>query len=100
MGRGSDMKKSMQINLTEGHTIWGNALIIIQRGIIRIYKIEKELTKKEKKALALNPKMALLLIKNKLRAGGPLTINDGEMCIDDMLVLRARNGEAEISMEL
>lgn len=44
--------------------------------------------------------MALLLIKNKLREGGPVTINDGEMCIDDMMVLRARNGMAEISMEL
>lgn len=94
------MKKSMQINLTEGHTIWGNALIVILGGVIRIYKIEKELTKKERRALTLNPKMAMLLIKNKLREGGPVTINDGEMCIDDMLVLRAKNGVAEISMEL
>ena len=94
------MKKSVEIKLTEGHTIQGNALIIISKGVIRIYKIEKQLTKKDKKALSLHPKMALLLIKDKLRAGGPLTINDGEMCIDVMLVLRAKKGMAEISMEL
>lgn len=94
------MKKNIQINLTEGHTIQGDALIIILKGIIRIYKIEKELTKKDKKALSLNPKMALLLIKHKLREGGPVTISDGEMVIDDMLVLRVKNGIAEISLAM
>ena len=44
--------------------------------------------------------MALLLIKDKLRAGGPVTINEGEMLIDDMLVLRARDGKVEASIEL
>lgn len=94
------MKKNMQINLTEGYTIQGSALIIILGGVIRIYKIEKELTKKDKKALSLNPKMALLLIKDKIRAGSPVTISEGEMLIDDMLVLRARKGKVEASIEL
>lgn len=94
------MKKNIQINLTEGYTIQRSALIIILGGVIRIYKIEKELTKKEKKAIALNLKMGLLLVEDKLRAGGPVTINEGEMLIDDMLVLRARDGKVEASIEL
>ena len=47
------MKKNIQINLTEGYTIQGSALIIILGGVIRIYKIEKKLTKKDQKALNL-----------------------------------------------
>ena len=94
------MKKTIEIELTEGATIQGEALIVIHKGIINIYKIQTKLTKKERKALEIHPKMALNLVKNKLREGGPLTIKDGERCIDDMLVLRARNGIVEASMEL
>lgn len=94
------MKNTIEIELTEGATIQREALIVIHKGIINIYKIQKKLTKKEKKAISLNPKMGLLLVEDKLRAGGPLTIKDGEMCIDDMLVLRARNGIVEASMEI
>lgn len=95
--------EKMEIKLAEvtcGYQEQGTALITIEEGVVVVYKILERFTYCDRMELKRNFQVAINSLKKrkKIRESGPLNIVNGEMYIDDMLILRI--GEESVSVSI
>lgn len=94
-----NMEGKIAIKLEENeYVIRENILAVVRNGHLRIYEIKEKLSQQDLRILEKNRKYGIERIENKLRKSSPLTITNGNIYYDDMVIIKAENKVAYIAI--
>lgn len=90
-----NFKGKVAIGLEENnYVLRDNVLVAVIDGLLNVYQIKEELSRKEKELLNQNLSKGLSEIKSKVRESAPVTVTNGTTYFDDWTIVTGFNGMA------